>query len=707
MLSLVLCMPFGTAAAAAEEAAYADTGQYAAGEQMETAGLSGTSAEEQEKYAGTEEEDCGEEAGPGYGAAVREEEAGRDETDQTADEAYAGAESFSEPRTDEIEEKADDGTANLREAEAGIDIPYEEFTDSVTIGDTVTLETDGEASNGTVFKIVWEIPDNGILSLSGDTVTGLAEGYAAATGYAVVGSEKYLCQRHIITVHAAASGFSVKGTSVEAGKVKSLEIMVGQISDKIPYGKVPAGTVTVTSMDESIAAVTCYSGMVIGGPKYDSFSVKGVKPGTAAIAVTLAETGETKYAQVTVTEAVPEIFPVTGIKLNRQSAGLFVGRSFQAKASVFPEDATDKRVIWKSSDTMVATVDQTGKISAKRRGKAIISCTAKDGSGTVAACTVTVKIPVSRITLSRSSISLKKGRSSTLEAVAAPRTAWSRSVSWSSSDPSIVSVSSAGRIIAKSPGKATVTCTAKDGSGVKAACKVTVTGTGTKVSGISLNRTNAALLKGKTVQLNATVSPSSAADKTVTWKSSNTAVATVDGKGKVTAKGKGTAAISCTAKDGSGKKAVCKVTVNIPVSKITLNRTSATISEDSSVQLTASVAPSSADNKTVAWTSSDTSVAAVSGSGKVSARSAGTAVVTCRAKDGSGIKAVCTVTVTSSQPSQSGPPYEVGSMVWVSATGSKYHTIDNCGTMNPNNARHISISEARSRGLTPCSKCCK
>lgn len=82
-----------------------------------------------------------------------------------------------------------------------------------------------------------------------------------------------------------------------------------------------------------------------------------------------------------------------------------------------------------------------------------------------------------------------------------------------------------------------------------------------KVSKIALNKTGATLMKNETLDLKATVTPSNAANKAVTWKSSNTKVATVNSRGKVTAKSPGTATITCTAKDGSGKKATCKITV--------------------------------------------------------------------------------------------------------------------------------------------------
>ncbi len=172
-----------------------------------------------------------------------------------------------------------------------------------------------------------------------------------------------------------------------------------------------------------------------------------------------------------------------------------------------------------------------------------------------------------------------------------------------------------------------------------------------KVSKITLNKTSAGLVKGKTLQLSATVSPTNASNKTVSWRSSNKAVATVTSGGKVTAKAAGTATITCTAKDGSGKKATCRVTVTNPaptvvkVTGIKLNKTGATLVKGDALTLKATVTPTNASNRAVTWKSSNTRIATVSGTGKVTAKAVGTVTITCTAKDGSGKKATCKITV--------------------------------------------------------------
>ena len=158
-------------------------------------------------------------------------------------------------------------------------------------------------------------------------------------------------------------------------------------------------------------------------------------------------------------------------------------------------------------------------------------------------------------------------------------------------------------------------------------------------TGVTLSKTSLTLDKGKTQTITATVTPSNATDKSVTWSSSNSSVATVS-NGKITAKGAGTATI--TAKTSNGKTATCKVTVQIGVTKITLNKTAATIKKGETLKIKATVSPSNAVNKAVTWTSSNTKVATVS-DGTVTAKGLGTATIT--AKTANGTNATCTINV--------------------------------------------------------------
>ena len=329
------------------------------------------------------------------------------------------------------------------------------------------------------------------------------------------------------------------------------------------------------------------------------------------------------------------------------------GQTQKLTATVAPANATNQAVTWKTSDKNVATVSVNGLVTAVGGGDATITCTAQDGSGVKATCKVTVTVPVSGIQLSQTSAALTVGDTLTLTKTIYPSDATNQTVTWTSSSDAVASVDSNGKITAKTAGSAVITCKSVSDNSVVGICNVTVkakvqTPSEIKVNKITLNKTTASVTKGKTLQLTATVTPGNATKKEVKWSTSNKNVAMVSPSGLVTAKSAGTATITCTAQDGSGVKATCKITVKNPVvkvTKVTLNKTTATLAPKETLTLKATVAPTNVTNKAVTWKSSNTKIATVSSSGKVTAKAAGTVTITCRAKDGSGKKATCKITV--------------------------------------------------------------
>lgn len=194
-------------------------------------------------------------------------------------------------------------------------------------------------------------------------------------------------------------------------------------------------------------------------------------------------------------------------------------------------------------------------------------------------------VSVSSITLDREILSLEVGCSQTLQATVLPSNT-DQTVTWSSSNTSVATVSNNGTVTAVSVGTATVTCKANDGSGIQATCIVTVTPSDVKVTSISLNKTSLSMEIGQTETLSATVYPNNATNKNVTWKSSNTSVATVSSNGTVTAVSKGTSTITCTANDGSGVSTSCVVTVTEPAQTAEVHFVSVTCDNPDRANLT-------------------------------------------------------------------------------------------------------------------------
>ena len=251
------------------------------------------------------------------------------------------------------------------------------------------------------------------------------------------------------------------------------------------------------------------------------------------------------------------VIAVTGITLSQTSVSLEVGGKVSLTATVSPSDATDKTVTWTSSNSSVASVSG-GVVTAAAEGTTTITASA---GGKSAKCEVSVKrkvVDVTGVSLNKTDLTLNPGETFLLEATVSPSDATDKTVTWTSSDPSVVSVES-GLVKAVSAGTATVTATA---GGKSAKCEVNVQPRVVDVTGISLNKTDLTLNPGGTFQLEATVSPSDATDKTVTWTSSDPSVVSVE-NGLVKAVSPGYAIVTATA---GGKSARCEVTVQIPSS---------------------------------------------------------------------------------------------------------------------------------------------
>ena len=165
------------------------------------------------------------------------------------------------------------------------------------------------------------------------------------------------------------------------------------------------------------------------------------------------------------------------------------------------------------------------------------------------------------LTLNKTSLTLEVGKQEYLTATFNPSSA-QESVTWTSSDTSVATVSSSGRVVAEKEGVAIVTASTK--SGLKATCTVIVTEKAIDVSSVRLDKSSISLMVGSSETLAITVLPDNATDKTVTWTSSNTSVARVDDSGRVTAMGKGTATITATAGKRSANCTVNVIDISVP-----------------------------------------------------------------------------------------------------------------------------------------------
>ena len=268
-------------------------------------------------------------------------------------------------------------------------------------------------------------------------------------------------------------------------------------------------------------------------------------------------------------------------------------------------------------------------------------------SSTEPTTTETTEVKVSSIKLNATSKTLYNGKSTTLKATVFPINATNKRLTWKSSNTKVATVDKNGKVKALKVGNAIITATSTDGSNVSAQCKIKVV---QRVTKIKLNKSIINLSKkGKTAKLKATVLPNNAYNKSVTWKSNNTKVVTVDKNGKIKAiTNKGTTYVNAIAKDGSKIRTRILVVVGKKVKKITLNKSSVTLNrgaKNRTFQLKKAIKNKNATYKGVSWYSSNKNVATVNSNGKVTIKHRGKVVITVKAKDGSNKSAKCKFTV--------------------------------------------------------------
>ena len=369
--------------------------------------------------------------------------------------------------------------------------------------------------------------------------------------------------------------------------------------------------------------------------------VTALKPGYATIKAVAGE----KYASVTVAVKAKYV-PAESVTLNKTELILGEGASERLIASVYPENATDKKVSWSSANPLIATVED-GVVRARAVGETQITASVGGKTATVTVKVTEIFVEVASVSLNKTVLELTEGDSETLIATVLPQNATDKTISWITSDSSVAAVEN-GVVTALKPGSAVITATA---GAVSAVCRVEISERYYPVSAVVLSESALTVRCEQSETLIAVIYPENASDKTLRWESSDESVASVE-NGVVTGISTGSAVITVYAADG--KSAECAVTVlekYVPVEKITLSRSALSIKGGAVRTLTASISPANATDKTVRWESSDKSVVSVE-NGVVTALKPGSATVTAYAADGK--SATCRITVLSDEVEEEG-----------------------------------------------------
>ena len=310
-----------------------------------------------------------------------------------------------------------------------------------------------------------------------------------------------------------------------------------------------------------------------------------------------------------------------------------------------------------SLNSNIADVNDEGIITPHNVGNTAILVKASNGLEVkVKVNVVNNLIYVQNLQLDKTNINLDLNGTKTakITATVEPANASNKNLSWTSSNPKVVSVDTNGNVTAIGVGSATITVKTLDGSNITKTCQVNVTGTAKPiyVQNLKLDKTNINLdLNGtKTAKITATVEPANASNKNLSWTSSNPKVVSVDTNGNVTAIGVGSATITVKTLDGSNISKTCQVTVirtPIKVTAVKLNVTTREIDltrDNHNAILVATVEPANADNQNLIWESKNPEIATVS-NGVVTGLKEGKATIVVKSAENQNITATCTVNV--------------------------------------------------------------
>ena len=465
-------------------------------------------------------------------------------------------------------------------------------------------------------RLTWKSSDPAVAYVDGNgRVEGFKTGTANITATTTDGSNLTATCRVTVIKYATSIALNHDELTLYAGDKATLTATVkpGDATNK---------SVGWASSDEKVVKVS------------QKGEVTAIGTGSAQVTVTTRDGSKlTAACNVTVNARAESL------TFDVEEKTISIGETFTLVPNVQPEGASP-RLTWESSDPAVAHVDENGHVEGFTPGTANITATTTDGSYLTATCRVTVIKYVSSIELNEDEMTLSAGETKKLTATVMPMDATNRTLAWTSTDEAVATVED-GTVTARGKGSASIIATSTDGSNIQAVCHVTV---GAQVESLTFDAGEKTIGIGETFMLVPVVKPEGASPR-LTWKSSDPAVAYVDGNGRVEGFKTGTALITATTTDGSNLTATCRVTVIRYVSSIGLSESEMTLFAGETKKLTATVNPTDATNRQLAWTSTDEAVATVE-DGTVAARGNGTASIVATSTDGSNIQAICHVTVT-------------------------------------------------------------
>ncbi len=358
------------------------------------------------------------------------------------------------------------------------------------------------------------------------------------------------------------------------------------------------------------------------------------------------------YEYLVLTNTNAPVVAATGVSVSPTSATVGLGTTQQLNATIAPANATNQNVTWTSSNTAVATVNASGLVTAVATGTATITVKTVDGNKTATSAITVSTIPVASVAVSPTSASLYAGNTQQLTATVSPTNATNKNVTWSSSNTAVATVNSSGLVTAVAAGTATITSTTQDGN--KTATATITVNPNTNFTVYFYKPSN----WGTGIKIYYWNALPTGVLATVNWPGVNMTDA---GNGWYSYTFTNVTSTNLIFNDGTNQTADLSRDKNgwymnnvwydsnpgtgVAVTSVSLSPTSASLNVGGTQQLTPTVLPTNATNKSVTYSSNNTAVATVNASGLVTAVANGTATITVTTVDGSKTS-TCLVTVT-------------------------------------------------------------
>ena len=421
------------------------------------------------------------------------------------------------------------------------------------VGDSVNVKYSIDPPNTTnagQYGIDWSSSDNSVFTVMEGKVKGLKAGKAKLT--ATIKGTNVFSEIEIIVKPVLPSAIELNITSGQVELGQTIKLIA-----KIKPDNTTDKDLVWESSDSNIASVV--DGEVIGK-----------KEGEVVITV------KTKEGSISGTAKI-KVFTVkaTKITLNQTQVEIMPGQSFVLTAEVSPQNAHNKDLVWSSSNSLIATVDQYGNVIGKKEGEVVITVKTKEGSISATAKIKVFTVKATKITLNETHVELMAGQSFGLTAEVSPQNTHNKGIVWSSSNSSIATVDQYGNVIAKTEGTVQITAKSSENPNISASCSIKVIPA--RAVSISLSEHLRSLEIGGTFTIFATVFPNNVKNKGIIWSSSNPKIASVDQNGVVKAISSGTVEIIATSQDNPSVINSCTVMVKELDSGVKVGKTSSSI----------------------------------------------------------------------------------------------------------------------------------